>query len=74
MKVNDARLVRLNPNVTYKTRVNAAIALDVTGNVNTAFGIACTTVRSLLIFPARIPSGVVIVDKSPDPAFYRKAE
>ena len=55
MKVNEARLVRLNPNVTFKTRGNAAIALDVTGDIDTAFDVACTTVEELPIFPARIP-------------------
>ena len=41
MQVREARLVRLNPNVTWKTRGNAAIALDVDGDPDRAFAIAC---------------------------------
>jgi tRNA(Ile2)-agmatinylcytidine synthase len=32
MQVKEARLVRLNPNVTWKTRGNAAIAFEVDGD------------------------------------------
>ena len=32
MRVREARLVRLNPNVTFKTRGNAAVALNVAGD------------------------------------------
>jgi len=74
MKVNEARLVRLNPNVTFKTRGNAAIALDVTGDIDTAFDIACTTVEELADFSCENTNpGVVVVAKRPDSAFYRKA-
>jgi len=74
MEVHEARLVRLNPNVTFKTRGNAAIALDVTGNTNKAFATACTTVEELADFSCEnTNSGVVVVDMPPDPAFYKKA-
>ena len=44
MQVREAKLVRLNPNVTFKTRGNAAIALDVAGDPDKAFRVACATV------------------------------
>ena len=37
MRVHEARLVRLNPNVTWKTRGNAAVSLQVEGDEKTAF-------------------------------------
>ena len=74
MRVNEARLVRLNPNVTFKTRGNAAIALDVTGDINRAFDVACATVEELADFSCdNTNPGVVVTDERPDPAFYRKA-
>jgi tRNA(Ile2)-agmatinylcytidine synthase len=74
MRVNEARLVRLNPNVTFKTRGNAAIALDVAGNRDHAFAIACAAVEELADFSCENTNpGVVVVDTRPDPAFYRKA-
>jgi tRNA(Ile2)-agmatinylcytidine synthase len=74
MIVNEARLVRLNPNVTFKTRGNAAIALDVNGDIETAFNVACSTVEELADFSCgNTNPGVVVVDERPDSAFYRKA-
>ena len=74
MRVNEARLVRLNPNVTFKTRGNAAIALDVSGDIGRVFDIACATVEELADFSCENTNpGVVVVDERPDPAFYRKA-
>ena len=74
MRVNEARLVRLNPNVTFKTRGNAAIALEVAGNRDHAFAIACAVVDELADFSCENTNpGVVVVDERPDPAFYRKA-
>ena len=74
MRVCEARLVRLNPNVTYKTRGNAAIALSVDGDCTTAFDIACQTVEELANFACENTNpGVVVVKGSPDPAFYWKA-
>jgi len=74
MRVNEARLVRLNPNVTWKTRGNAAIALDVVGNRDHAFAIACAVVEELADFSCvNTNPGVVVVDTRPDPAFYTKA-
>jgi len=74
MRVNEARLVRLNPNVTFKTRGNAAIALDVAGDRDHAFAIACAVVEELADFSCENTNpGVVVVDTRPDPAFYTKA-
>jgi tRNA(Ile2)-agmatinylcytidine synthase len=74
MQVRSARLVRLNPNVTYKTRGNAAIALDVDGDLRRAFDIACATVEELAEFSCENTNpGVVAVESAPGPEFYRKA-
>jgi tRNA(Ile2)-agmatinylcytidine synthase len=74
MRVNEARLVRLNPNVTWKTRGNAAIALDVEGDRDHAFVIACAVVEQLADLSCENTNpGVVVVDTPPDPAFYTKA-
>jgi tRNA(Ile2)-agmatinylcytidine synthase len=74
MRVREARLVRLNPNVTYKTRGNAAIALVADGDRDRAFAAACATVEELAEFScANTNPGVAVVDRPPDPAFYRKA-
>ena len=72
--VREARLVRLNPNVTWKTRGNAAIALVVEGEPETAYATACATVDKLAEFScANTNPGVVVFESPPDPAFYRKA-
>ena len=72
--VHEARLVRLNPNVTWKTRGNAAICVDVEGDRDAAFAIACALVEELADFSCENTNpGVVVVDRQPDPAFYRKA-
>jgi len=74
MQVHEAKLVRLNPNVTFKTRGNAAIALDVTGDTDMAFAIACASVEELADFSCENTNpGVVVVEERPDPAFYTKA-
>jgi tRNA(Ile2)-agmatinylcytidine synthase len=74
MKVREARLVRLNPNVTFKTRGNAAVMFDVDGNPGRAFEIACTLVEELADFSCTNTNpGVVVVEKRLDPAFYEKA-
>jgi tRNA(Ile2)-agmatinylcytidine synthase len=74
MQVHEARLVRLNPNVTWKTRGNAAIALDVEGDPEQAFTIACETVEELADFSCENTNpGVVVVDGWLDPVFYQRA-
>jgi tRNA(Ile2)-agmatinylcytidine synthase len=74
MRVREARLVRLNPNVTFKTRGNAAVALVADGDITRAFASACAAVEELADFAcANTNPGVVVVENPPDPAFYRKA-
>ncbi len=74
MQVREARLVRLNPNVTYKTRGNAAIALDVVGDPDRAFAIACETVEELADFSCdNTNPGVVVACERLDPTFYERA-
>ncbi|MGB9175847.1 MAG: tRNA(Ile)(2)-agmatinylcytidine synthase [Methanoregula sp.] len=73
LRVCEARLVRLNPNVTFKTRGNAAIMLDVEGDPDRAFTIACALVEELAdLSCANTNPGVVVTERKPDPAFYRK--
>nr|WP_319376993.1 tRNA(Ile)(2)-agmatinylcytidine synthase [uncultured Methanoregula sp.] len=74
MRVREARLVRLNPNVTFKTRGNAAIMLDVDGDPDRAFALACDLVEELADQSCENTNpGVVVVTQKCDPAFYRKA-
>ena len=74
MQVREARLVRLNPNVTWKTRGNAAVMLDVEGDMDRAFSITCALVEELADFSCENTNpGVVVAGRKPDPAFYRKA-
>jgi tRNA(Ile2)-agmatinylcytidine synthase len=72
--VREARLVRLNPNVTWKTRGNAAVVLDVEGDPAQAFEISCNLVEELADFTCENTNpGVVVAEQKFDPAFYRKA-
>jgi tRNA(Ile2)-agmatinylcytidine synthase len=74
LQVREARLVRLNPNVTWKTRGNAAVMLDVEGDPATAFAITYNLVEELADFSCENTNpGMVVAEKRPDPAFYRKA-
>jgi tRNA(Ile2)-agmatinylcytidine synthase len=74
MQVKEARLVRLNPNVTWKTRGNAAIAFEVDGEADRAFAIVCATVEELSDFSCENTNpGVVVAEGRLDPAFYYKA-
>ncbi|MDD1676596.1 MAG: tRNA(Ile)(2)-agmatinylcytidine synthase [Methanomicrobiales archaeon] len=72
--VSQADLVRLNPNVLWKTRGNAAICLECTGDLDSAFAIACHCVEELAEFSAeQTHPGVVVVRKKPGPEFYYRA-
>ena len=74
MQVREARLVRLNPNVTWKTRGNAAIMLDVEGDPERAFAITCALVEELADFSCENTNpGVVVTERKPDATFYGKA-
>jgi tRNA(Ile2)-agmatinylcytidine synthase len=69
-----ARLIRLNPNVPWKTRGNAAIALEVSGDRDVAFEMACRCVEDLadLSAPGTEP-GVAVSEEKPPASFYEKA-
>jgi len=72
--VREARLVRLNPNVPWKTRGNAAVCLIADGSPEKAFRLACNTVRELadLAHEHTHPGVVVSGDEMPS-WFYKKA-
>jgi tRNA(Ile2)-agmatinylcytidine synthase len=72
--VHRALLVRLNPNVIWKTRGNAAICLEASGDPETAFSLACTAVEELADFGCDATNPGVVVAESRLPAeFYHKA-
>ncbi|MDD1675088.1 MAG: tRNA(Ile)(2)-agmatinylcytidine synthase [Methanomicrobiales archaeon] len=72
--VTRAYLVRLNPNVQFKTRGNAAIALDAEGDPDEAFSLACRCVEELADFKAEnTHPGVVVATERPSPVFYQQA-
>ena len=72
--VHEARLLRLNPNVIYKTRGNAAICLSVTGDRETIFRTACEVVENYACFDHENTNpGVVVAESPPSPKFYRQA-
>ena len=74
MKVLQARLVRLNPTIQYKTRGNAAIGLKVKGDPAIAFEITCNYVsRYARMSCENTHPGVVITEKIPPADFYWKA-
>jgi tRNA(Ile2)-agmatinylcytidine synthase len=74
MILKEARLIRLNPNVIWKTRGNAAVCLEVEGDPKTAFRTACRCVEDLAEMDCDLTNpGVVVVRSAPDSAFYRKA-
>jgi tRNA(Ile2)-agmatinylcytidine synthase len=72
--VHRALLVRLNPNVIWKTRGNAAVCIEAYGDAAKAFDIACRTVEELADFSGDMTNPGVVVAEAPLPAgFYRKA-
>ena len=74
MVVRELRLVRLNPNVTFKTRGNAAISITVDGSPATAFEMACRAVEEYADMDCENTNpGVVVATRPLDPAFYKKA-
>ncbi len=74
IRVTRAYLVRLNPNVPFKTRGNAAIALEADGDNEEAFAITCRCVENLADMGAEnTHPGVVVTDKRPSVTFYHQA-
>jgi tRNA(Ile2)-agmatinylcytidine synthase len=73
-RINETFLVRLNPNVIYKTRGNAAICIACEGDPDTAFTLACSLVDELADLGCDATNPGVVVAKDPLPSsFYRKA-
>jgi tRNA(Ile2)-agmatinylcytidine synthase len=72
--IRDARLIRLNPNVPWKTRGNAAISLEAEGDTGIAFETACRCVEDLADLPAEgTEPGVAVSEKKPPVSIYEKA-
>ena len=74
VRVVEARLVRLNPNVIHKTRGNAAICIEAEGEIEAVFALTCACVEALAEFdaPGTNP-GVVVSRVRPPPDFYYAA-
>ena len=74
MVVTGALLIRLNPNVIYKTRGNAAICIEVEGDPDQAFELACEMVEDLADFACDATNPGVVVSEHPlATSFYTKA-
>lgn len=72
--IREARLIRLNPNVLFKTRGNAAIGIETDGDLEEGFSLTCTTVEELADFSGvETNPGVAVVGERPDSAFYYQA-
>ncbi|MDV0440913.1 tRNA(Ile)(2)-agmatinylcytidine synthase [Methanorbis furvi] len=73
--VAELRLVRLNPNVVWKTRGNAAVCLEVLdGKPEEVFAVACELVEEFAEFDCeKTNPGVVVVEEKPDPEYYYQA-
>ena len=72
--VREIRLIRLNPNIPWKTRGNAAIAIEAEGLASVAFDLSCSIVSELaaLSCPETNPGVVVVTERLPS-SFYWKA-
>lgn len=74
IRVVDARLVRLNPNVIHKTRGNAAVCIEAEGDADAAFALTCACVEELAEFDAAETNpGVVVSEVRLPPDFYYAA-
>jgi tRNA(Ile2)-agmatinylcytidine synthase len=73
--IGEMRLVRLNPNVVWKTRGNAAVCLEIFGGTTEViFAAACKLVETFAKFDCEDTNpGIVVVDERPDPAYYYQA-
>ncbi len=74
-RVRELQLIRLNPNVVWKTRGNAAVCLEVEGDdMESVFRLACELVEENAMFACdKTNPGVVVVRSRPDTAFYYQA-
>ncbi|HDS64213.1 MAG TPA: DUF1743 domain-containing protein [Methanofollis liminatans] len=74
LTIRETRLVRLNPNAPFKTRGNAAICIEASGRLETAFSIAAALIDDLADLSCENTNpGLVVTEERPDPAFYWKA-
>ena len=74
ISVTGQRLIRLNPNVIYKTRGNAAICIEADGDADAAFRIASACIEELAEFDEeKTNPGLVIAETKLPITFYRKA-
>jgi tRNA(Ile2)-agmatinylcytidine synthase len=74
LRIVDARLVRLNPNVIHKTRGNAAISIEADGDPETAFALATACVEELAQFDDKKTNpGVAVSEIHPPLDFYYAA-
>ncbi len=72
--VHEARLIRLNPTIPYRTRGNAAIAIRASGDPDVAFAHACSLVHAYADFRCeKTHPGVVVADEQLPSDFYFKA-
>ena len=73
--VGEMRLVRLNPNVVWKTRGNAAVCLEISGGTpEEVFDSACRLIEEFAEFGCENTNpGIVVVNERPNPAFYYQA-
>ncbi|HJK54560.1 MAG TPA: tRNA(Ile2) 2-agmatinylcytidine synthetase, partial [Methanocorpusculum sp.] len=73
--VGEMRLVRLNPNVVWKTRGNAAVCLEISGGTpEEIFDSACRLIEEFAEFGCENTNpGIVVVNERPNPAFYYQA-
>jgi len=72
--VYEARLIRLNPTIPYRTRGNAAIAIRAFGDPDAAFAHACSLVQTYADFRCeKTHPGVVVADEQLPSDFYFKA-
>ncbi len=75
MEIRSLRLVRLNPNIIWKTRGNASIAIEVIGDPDIAFSIASALIEELadISCDRTNPGLVVCADNRPPAAFAEEA-
>jgi len=64
--VSERRLVRLDPAVEYKTRGNAALAVETAADPETALSVACEALPLAETADPRTNPGVVVADAVPD--------
>ncbi|MFA5396290.1 MAG: tRNA(Ile)(2)-agmatinylcytidine synthase [Methanogenium sp.] len=74
INVTGQRLIRLNPNIIYKTRGNAAICIEADGDPDTAFRIASACIEELAEFSEeKTNPGLVISETALPVSFYLQA-